>query len=146
MHVRQIIRDFFKLALLNKTDALDQVFLSRVFPVASKKTPSILIYTKDEIAVNATLGDPGSSLRELSVTIEIYSKNVSNPDSIIDDVAAQIEIILGEDCQPIPEILEIEYSAFQVDYNGEGENAFLVGTMLYVCTYSVLKNDPERGV
>ena len=73
-----------------------------------------------------------------------YLKGLLNLDDEIDTIAAQVEKLLGEECEFIAEISFINYEGFTTEYNGAGDNAFLVGTMEYTVTYWVNNNDPEN--
>lgn len=144
MHVRQQIRNLFLTRLLDNTGADDRVYTSRVYPIAKFNSPAIIIYSTTETAEAATIGNPGSTIRELTVNVEIYIKGVLNLDNDLDAIAAQVEKLLTSECGFIGNISAINYDGFETEYNGEGDNAFLVGTLEYSVTYWVNNDDPEN--
>ena len=144
MHVRQQIRNLFLTRLLDNTGADDRVYTSRVYPIAKFNSPAIIIYSTTETAEAATIGNPGSTIRELTVNVEIYIKGVLNLDNDLDAIAAQVEKLLITECGFVGNISAINYDGFNTEYNGEGDNAFLVGTLEYSVTYWVNNDDPEN--
>ena len=145
MHTRQTIREFFITKIKTGVTLVNgRVEASRVFPIEKGKTPAIIVYTKEETSEAATIGTMGSSIRELILSIEIYAKGVTQLDDMIDSIAAQIEETFGVSCKPIPEITGIDYESFTTEYNGEGDQPFLVGTIEYSVMYWINNDDPQN--
>lgn len=143
-HVRAQIRALFLSKITGNTAAGSNVYKARSYPIESKKTPAIIIYSTDEEAEQATIGAPGSTIRSLTVSVEIYAKGLTDLDDEIDEIAAEVETILGAECAFLSTISAIEYSGFTTEYNGSGDNAFLVGTMEYTVNYWINNDDPTN--
>ena len=141
MHLRQQIRDYVYSQLLNNTVALDNVFKSRVYPVSGKAVSTILIYTDSEAAEPAGL--TGSSDRDLTLKIEVYIKEYENPDNLLDEIAAEIEVLLSASCEPLKQVLSMNYSGLEIEFSGSGDKPLLVGTMEYSINYWVDNKNPE---
>lgn len=140
MHVRRQIRDEIISQLDGSTNALDNVWSMRVYPVAKGKLPAIIVYTKEESAENETIGDP-TSVRDLVAVVEIYVKQQTDPDREIDLITEQIEGILGIDNDLNGVAKFIEYQGIDIEHSGDGDNAFFVASMEYSIIYSVKTGD-----
>ena len=119
MHVRRKIRDeiISKVTRLNTTGT--NVFPHRVYPVQESALPAIIVYTSSESSARATLGGFASVVsmhRNLNVTIEVYVKATKNMVDILDQIAEEIEVAMGDD-----ETL-----------SGLSEDLFLTGTSIEI--------------
>lgn len=146
MHYREFIRTTIENKLLNNTLAGTNVFVMRAYPVSKSNVPAIIIYTNEETSEPNTIGTPGTSLRELTLSVEIYVKKQVNPDSEIDTIAEQVETILGANNDLDGDVKLIEYEGVEIESNGEGDNLFFVATMEFSIIYRVVKNDPTNNV
>ena len=140
MHVRQQIRNEIVNQLDGSTNALNNVYSMRVYPISKSKLPAIIVYTREESAENETIGDP-TSVRDLSAVVEIYVKQQNDPDREIDLIAEQVESILGIDNDLNGVAKFIEYQGIEIEHSGEGDNAFFVASMSYSIIYSVKTGD-----
>lgn len=145
MHYRQVIREAFQAALNSVTLAGNSVYLNRCYPIQKTDVPAIIIYTSNEDAEIATIGTPGTSMRELILTIEIYVKTQNNPDNQIDIIAEQIEIAIADNTNLNSLAKCIDYQGIEIEENGDGDKKFYIGTMSYSVIYRVLKNDPSQN-
>jgi len=142
MHKRQLIRDWVVATLFNATAAGAAVFSSRAYRMEGNVSPSISVYTRDELSQPSTIGAPGDSVRELIIDIEVYIKSKPPVDTQLDDIAVEIEGLLGGSCKPITEILAITYVGFKSEYSGAGENPAVVGLFQYEILYGAINGDP----
>jgi len=141
MHLRQQIRDYVYGLLFDNTGAFQNVFKSRVYPVDGKAFATILIYTDSETAEPAGLSE--SSDRELILKLEVYIKEYATPDNLLDDIAAEIEILLSTNCAPLKQVLSMNYTGLNIEFSGSGDKPLLVGTMEYSINYWVENKNPE---
>ena len=141
MHLRQQIRDYVYSQLFDNTGAFKNVYKSRVYPVDGKAFATILIYTDSEAAEPAGL--TGSSDRDLTLKIELYIKEYENPDNLLDEIAAEMEVLLSASCAPLKQVLSMNYSGLEIEFSGSGDKPLLVGTMEYSINYWVYNKNPE---
>ncbi len=146
MHVREQIRNRVAAALSGATAAGDRVYSSRVYPMPGDNAPSIAVYTKSEEVVSSTLGAPVNTVRELELTIELFIKGASAVDSAIDELAVEVEMILGVSCDETLPVSWSSYDSFETEYSDSGNNITIVGLMVYTYTYSVNNDNPTTGV
>lgn len=136
MHVRRQIRDAIITQLTGSTNALNNVYSMRVYPISKDSLPAIIVYTKEETAENETIGDP-TSVRDLVAVVEIYVKQQNDPDREIDLITEQVEAILGIDNDLNGTAKFIEYQGIDIEHSGEGDNAAFVASMQYSIIYAV---------
>ena len=141
MHLRQQLRDYVYSQLLNNTVALNNVYKSRVYPVSGKAVSTILIYTDSEAAEPAGLSE--SSDRDLTLKIEVYIKEYGSPDNLLDEIAAEIEVLLSASCEPLKQVLSMNYAGLNIEFSDSGDKPLLVGTMEYSINYWVENKNPE---
>lgn len=97
-HPRSAIRAAVQTALLNRTDASERVYKSRVVPWRERDLPAIAIYTPEEsIAADSYTSAPRQLERTVTVVIEIAFKAATGVDDEADDIAWQIEKLLHKD-------------------------------------------------
>ncbi len=144
MHYRNFIRDQIYILLLNATAAGAAVYRSRVYPVSKQKPQAILIYTNAETAEPDTIGLSTNSTRELDLTIELVIKDQTAPDDVLDNLAQEVEELLLKDCTLSSDVKLIEYTGIEIDLNGDGDNALLVGTLNFNVIYRVENGNPSQ--
>ena len=143
MHFRENIRTTVLTKLLNATLAGTNVFNSRAYPVSTSNVPAIIIYTNSEQAEQST---GITSLRELSLSVEIYVKKQIDPDKELDTIAQQVEEILGVNNDLDDLVKIIQYEGMEIEQNGDGDNIFFVGILEYSIIYRVSNDDPTTNI
>lgn len=143
-HVRTQIRDEIEQLLIAEGVPTRNLSVSRVY--TAQISPYVIIYTGAETGISDVMAIPSTSHRELTVTIEIYSKAGSDLfDKEIDDLAITIEKALAPDGNKFRMCKTWEYQALNMEYSKESEKAGGVATIEYVFTYRVNEADPETG-
>ena len=143
-HVRQQIREE---AATRISAALPGIFVDTARVYTVQRSPGVIVYTSIEEALSDIIGVPSTSMRELTLTVEIYSKKGSGEfDDEIDTLCTSIEIALSTDPDKFQMCKTWEYRGINVEYSNEGEKAAGVATLAYVFTYRVIEDDPETGV
>ena len=143
MHYREFIRTTIENKLLNATLAGANVYNTRAYAVGKSNVPAIIVYTNSEESEQST---GTKSIRELSLAIEIYVKKQINPDQELDDIAQQVEEILGANNDLDDLVKIITYEGIEIEQNGDGDNLFFVGTMEYSILYRVANSDPTANI
>lgn len=114
MHKRQAIRDAVKARL---SEVPLRVFGSRVYPMGQTELPGVLVYTRNETILTATMGRPRTQERSLSLVIEIYVRGVDNFDDVLDDIAADVEAAVTEDVTWDGIALDTTISSMDINFN-----------------------------
>lgn len=144
-HVRQQIREECVTLLKQVPGMSNRVLASR--PYAVQKSPFILVYTQEEDGETDILGTPGTSMRTLTLNVEIYSSAGSSKfDAEIDGLAAQIEAILSPAPGRFVMCKDYQYTGMGIDYSADGERAAGVARLSYSFIYRVDTDDPQQGV
>jgi hypothetical protein len=142
-HVRTQIRDEVTTRLRTLPGLSGRVQASRVY--TAQKSPFVIVYTGTEEGQSDIIGRPSSSLRTLTVNIEIYSKAGSDQfDTQIDNIAEEIEAELATDIGKFTMCKTWQYLGLNIDYSGAGERAAGTATLEFEFTYR--EEDPSTGV
>lgn len=97
-HPRTLIRIAMRDLLVNKTDAGDRVFKSRVVAWRERDLPAIAIYTPEEtIAEGSYQTAPRELERTVTVVTEIAFKAVADVDDAADEIAWLVEKAVHKD-------------------------------------------------
>ena len=147
MHARQQIREELLTVLTGSTTAEDRVYSNRMQNMSEPELPAILIYTKEESAEREGTGRPAKQRRELSVAIELYvSSSTSNLDDEIDNLASEIEQILGTNYTLNNNCIDVKYSGINISVSNAGEKPIAVAEMDYTITYRINENNPNLQI
>lgn len=119
--------------LLNKTDAKENVFPSRVRPVWSEELPVILVYSDgDSREIDST---PRRYRVENNLRIEVIDQGVAeNLDDRLDDLASQVEYVMAQDFTLGDLCQNVAHLESQMTIDKEGDQ--LIGST--VLSYSAI--------
>jgi len=94
MHERKAIRYALVRILQGKTDVEQRVYANRPTPLWTQELPCICVYTSREPVSSVTR--PTIYGRDLEVVIEIVCTPDKMMDDVLDDIAEQVEQVLGD--------------------------------------------------
>ena len=146
MHARTIIRKSV-ISLLTNNKLLskvigDRVYESKVYPVDN--TPSIIVYTPSEQVLESSIGFPRSQTRQLTLLIELYTKENANIDQISDSLALEVEEILSSDPTLGNMIKDLSLNSSETILSGDGDKPIAITTLTYHVAYRVKENTPNK--
>ena len=144
-HVRQQIRDAIVTALNGLTTTGSNVFRSRIYPLEKAKLPGLCIYTRSETTEFDTLTINRSVQRELEVAVEAYVSATANYDNTLDTIAVQVEEALAADVTLGGLSKDMQVTAFEAEFAGDGEQPVAVGRFTVAVQYRPAQNDVETA-
>lgn len=144
-HVRKQIRDAIVTAVTGLTTTGSNVFRSRVFPIETTKLPALCVYTKSEAVDFDTLTINRSIMRNLEVMIEAYVSGTSNYDDDLDTIAVEVEEALSADVTLSGISKDLQVTAFEADFVGDGEQTVAIGRFTVAAVYRTAENDVETA-
>jgi len=144
-HVRKQIRDAVVNAVTGLTTTGSNVFRNRVFPLETSKVPGLCVFTKSESVDFDTLHIPRSIMRTLDLGVEAYVVATSNYDNTLDTIAVEVEEALAADVTLGGLSKDLQVTAFEADFIGDGEQTVAVGRFTVLVQYRTLENDVETA-
>jgi hypothetical protein len=144
-HVRKQIRDAVVTAVTGLTTTGSNVFRSRVFPLETTKLPALCVFTKSEAVAFDTLHIPRSINRVLEIGVEAYVSGTSNYDDTLDTIAVEVEEALAADVTLGGLSKDLQATAFEADFVGDGEQTVAIGRFTVEVQYRTLENDVETA-
>lgn len=144
-HVRQQIRSAIVTALTGLTTTGSNVFRSRIYPLESGKLPGLCIFTRSETVEFDTLTISRSINRVLDVSVEAYVSTTANYDNTLDTIAVQVEEALAADVTLGGLSKDVQVTAFEADFAGDGEQPVAVGRFTVTVQYRTAENDVETA-
>lgn len=144
-HVRKQIRDAVVTAVTGLTTTGSNVFRNRVFPLETSKLPGLCVFTKSESVDFDTLHIPRSIMRTLDLGVEAYVVATSNYDNTLDTIAVEVEVALAADVTLGGLSKDLQVTAFEADFIGDGEQTVAVGRFTVLVQYRTLENDVETA-
>jgi hypothetical protein len=144
-HVRKQIRDAVVTALTGLPTTGNSVHATRVFPIERLKLPALVIYTKSEAVEFDTLHIPRSINRVLEVGVEAYVSGSNPHDDELDIIAVDIEEALAADVTLGGLAKDLQVTAFEADFTGDGEQIVGIGRFTVEVQYRTLENNVETA-
>jgi hypothetical protein len=144
-HVRKQIRDAIVTAVTGLATTGSNVFRSRVYPLEGGKLPGLCVYTRSEAVEFDTLTISRSVMRRLDVMVEAYVKSVINYDNTLDTIAVEVEEALASDVTLGGLSKDLQVTAFEADFAGDGEQTVAVGRFTVEVVYRTAENDVETA-
>jgi len=146
MHARTIIRKSV-VSLLKNSRSLtktigEKIYESKVYPIDN--TPSIVVYTPNEQVLESSIGFPRSQTRQLTMLIELYTKENGPIDQISDSLALEVEEILSSDPMLGNLVKDLALHSSETILSGEGDKPIAITTLTYHLTYRVKENSPHK--
>lgn len=145
-HVRQQIRERAATTLGSLTTTGSRVYQSRIYPLGSNNLPGLLIYTKSEDSQPETMGTTRTLLRNLSLVVEGYVKQVSNFDDKVDLICSEVETAMSGDIT-LNNLAKNSYlESTEINYNDEGDQPLGTCVLTYMVEYMTAEDDPDSAV
>jgi hypothetical protein len=145
-HVRQQIRERAATTLGSLTTTGSRVYQSRIYPLGSNNLPGLLIYTKSEDSQPETMGTTRTLLRNLSLVVEGYVKQVSNFDDKVDLICSEVETAMSGDIT-LNNLAKNSYlESTEINYNEEGDQPLGTCVLTYMVEYMTAEDDPDSAV
>jgi len=144
-HVRKQIRDAITSAATGLTTTGQNVYQTRIYPLASSKLPGLAIYTKAENSSYDTIGPNRTINRELTLNVEVYAKGTSNYDNILDDVAKEVEVAISADPTLGGLAKDSMVISFSSEFNGETEQPLAFALIEITVEYLTIEGLPETA-
>jgi len=145
-HVRKQIRDAVVTAVTGLTTTGSNVFRSRVFPLEQTKLPALCVFSKSETTEFDTVRIPRSVSRVLDIGVEAYVSGTANYDNTLDTIAVEVEEALAADVTLGGLSKDLQVTAFEADFIGDGEQTVAVGRFTITVLYRTIENDVETAV
>tara|TARA_Y100000401_G_scaffold11541_1_gene7886 strand:+ start:5335 stop:5778 length:444 start_codon:yes stop_codon:yes gene_type:complete len=145
-HVRKLIRDHITTTLTGLTTTGSNVFQTRFFPLEDTKLPALCIYTKSEDTEYSTMTVPRTQMRVLEVSVEAYVKGTANLDNTLDTIAVEVEEALQTDLTRGGRAKDTQVTAFEADFQPDGEQTVSVGKFTVSVQFATIENDVETAV
>ena len=145
-HVRQQIRERAATTLGALPTTGSRVYQSRIYPLGSNNLPGLLIYTKSEDSQPETMGTTRTLLRNLSLVVEGYVKQVSNFDDKVDLICSEVETAMSGDIT-LNNLAKNSYlESTEINYNDEGDQPLGTCVLTYMVEYMTAEDDPDSAV
>ena len=145
-HVRKQIRDAIVTAVTGLTTTGSNVFRSRIYPLEQTKLPGLCVFTRSEAVEFDTLTISRSISRVLDVMIEAYVSATANYDNTLDQIAVEVEEAIAADVTLGGLTKDVQVTAFEADFSGDGEQPVAVGRVTVTVQYRTAENDVETAV
>jgi hypothetical protein len=143
-HARSIIRKAFVDTLKGKTAAGNKVYDSRLYNMESTSLPGIIVFSSSENIVTSTISPPRSQERQLKVTVECYAKTGTQVNSIIDDLAAEVEEQIATS-KLLPTICkDCRLESTDIQLNSDGDQPVAVASLVFALLYRSREDRPDR--
>ena len=147
-HVRQTIREAVVDILTGLDTTGQNVFATRIAPVAEAQLPALCIYTLSETSEVHSMGTGRALYRELSLIVEGVAKVNETLDDTLDDIAAEVETAIGADgTLDVEGVYDTTLAATQIAIRGAGEASKDTGSamMTFLVRYRTLLADPTTA-
>lgn len=144
-HVRKQIRDAIVTATTGLTTTGSNVFRSRIYPLEQTKLPGLCIFTRSEAVEFDTLTMARSINRVLDVMIEAYVSATANYDNTLDQIAVEVEEALAADVTLGGLSKDLQVTAFEADFSGDGEQPVAIGRFTVTVQYRTSETDVETA-
>ncbi len=145
-HQRKLIRAAAVAKLTGQTAVGSKVYANRIKPFVSNgwasQLPAIVVYTLDEQAeiYNAA---PREYLRTVQLVVEIQASADEALDDVLDDIAAQVELILLRDDTLSGTVNDLQLARSRMALKDEGET--LIGACMLQFDAQYLDRRPDDG-
>ncbi len=143
-HIRNLIRDNVVTSLKGLTTTKNNVYASRVYPLAANKLPGLAVYTNNENIAYRTVNPPRTLIRTLTVVVEIYVKAVTTFDDDIDTIVAEVEAALYTDLTRGGYAEDTKISSLDVQFSGDGDQPVAGARLDVEVTYLATEGSPTN--
>ena len=139
-HVRQSIRDNAVTAVTGLSTTGSNVFRSRVYPLGTHKLPALCVYTESETVEYTRLDRTRDIDRTVDIVIEAYVRAVSNYDTSLDTICAEIEAGMGADVTRGGYAKDCKLTQTEFDFSDEGDRPIATARLTYSIDYRTEEN------
>ena len=152
-HVRSQIRDAVATRLTGLVTTGSKVFRSQNFPNQPGLIPSLIIYTRSDVASYddeaASMGPP-TPARTIDLRVKGYARGAATtldtPDDQMDTIAAEVETAMFTDHTFGGLAIETQLGDTEITVDGEGDQAHGVIDIGFNVTYRTVEGAPETAV
>jgi len=131
-HVRKQIRDAIVTATTGLTTTGSNVFRSRIYPLEQTKLPGLCIFTRSETV-------------EFDTLTMAYVSATTNYDNTLDQIAVEVEEALAADVTLGGLSKDLQVTAFEADFSGDGEQPVAIGRFTVTVQYRTSETDVETA-
>jgi len=146
MHARTIIRKSVVSLLKNSRYLVktigDRIYESKVYPVDN--TPAIVVYTPNEQVLESSISYPRSQTRQLTMLIELYTKENGPIDQISDSLALEVEETLSSDPTLGNLVKDLSLHSSETILSAEGDRPIAITILTYHLIYRVKESSPHK--
>ena len=89
---------------------------------------------------------PRTQMRVLEVSVEAYVKGTANLDNTLDTIAVEVEEALQTDLTRGGRAKDTQVTAFEADFQPDGEQTVGVGKFTVSVQFATIENDVETAV
>lgn len=141
-HVRKQIRDYVASALTGLPTTGSNVYSGRVYRLADENLPALLVFTNREQSQPDTMAADGDIERVMDLEIEGYAKVGADLDDVLDQIAAEVEAVMGAD-RNLGSLAEDSFlDRSDITLQGDGDNSAGVLQLTYRVAYRTGIADP----
>lgn len=145
-HIRQQIREQAVLELQAIVPFNNQVFSTRLMKFRMEDLPACNVYAESEEDEAITIAGQGARLlqRELVLAVEIYDVQKEDIDNQLDDLAVEVEKLLGNSTlNNLAFDVQLASTSFSFDTDAETPTGIL--TLFWSVQYHTTEGDPETA-
>ena len=139
-HVRQSIRDNIVTAVTGLSTTGSNVFRSRVYPLGTNKLPALCVYSNAEPVEYNRLDRVRDIDRTVDIVIEAYVRAVSNYDTTLDTICAEIEAGMAADVTRGGYAKDYKLTQTEFDFLDDGDRPIATARLTYSNDYRTVEN------
>ena len=139
-HIRQSIRDNAVTAVTGLSTTGSNVFRSRVYPLGTNKLPALCVYTDSETVEFTRIDRVRDIDCAVDIVIEAYVRAVSNYDTSLDTICAEIEAGMAADITRGGNAQDCKLTQTEFDFSDEGYRPIATALLTYSIDYRSEEN------
>ena len=139
-HVRQSIRDNVVTAVTGLSTTGSNVFRSRVSPLGTNKLLALCVSTDSEVVEYDRLDRVRDADRTVDIVIEAYVRAVSNYDTSLDIICAEIEAGMAADVTRGGFAQDCKLTQTEFYFSDEGDRPIATARPTYSIDYRTAEN------
>jgi hypothetical protein len=140
-HKRAQIKARVQTVLTGLATTANNVFLSRIYPIATSDLPGLLIYANSESIERLEIGIQNRQQRTLDLSIEAIAKG-NTAESTLDTITVEVEEAMANDQKLNGLAIDSAITDTQIR-QASAESEFFIATMRYTVLYRTIDNDVE---
>ena len=139
-HVRQSIRDNVVTAVTGLSTTGSNVFRSRVYPLGTNKLSALCVYNNSEVVEYNRLDRVRDVDRTVDIVIEAYVRAVSNYDTSLDTICAEIEAGMASDVTRGGFAQDCKLTQTEFDFSDDADRPIATARLTYSIDYRTAEN------